>query len=156
MRVRLQPLSSHCVSRRSRLPLSPNISLGDVQSASTEYFRKARTFLMDHGRLEAVPQIIVNPEDTAFSNLTSTCTNTQALNLTQLQTTADLALEALAAAVTGDATKLAELRESAAGGKCVRAGAYSSATPATSCEGEPAVNGTGALSPTRASPALAD
>jgi nucleoid-associated protein YgaU len=69
---------------------------------------------MDHGRLANVPQFVVNPEDTAFTNLTSTCTNTQALNLSPLHTTADVAMQSLAAAVTGDAAKLDELRAAAA------------------------------------------
>ena len=32
-----------------------------LQSASTEYFRKARTFLMDHGRLESVAPVHCEP-----------------------------------------------------------------------------------------------
>jgi hypothetical protein len=65
---------------------------------------------MDHGRLESVPQFIVNPEDTAYTNLTSTCTNTQALNLCPLYTTADTAMQGLAAAVRGDSEAVLEFK----------------------------------------------
>jgi hypothetical protein len=67
---------------------------------------------MDHGRLEAVPQFVVNPEDTAFSNLTSTCTNTQALNLHPVYLSADVAMEGVAAAATGDEERLWRVRQS--------------------------------------------
>ena len=84
-----------------------------MQSASTEYFRKARGFLMDHGRLSDVPQLVVNPDDTAFTNLTSTCTNTQALNLHPVYLSADDAMQAVAAAASGDAVRVGTLREAA-------------------------------------------
>jgi hypothetical protein len=87
----------------------------DLQSASTEYFRKARCFLMDHGRLEQVPQFVINPEDTAFSNLTSTCTNTMALNLWPVYLSADIAMHAIAAAVAQDKERIAELQKAATG-----------------------------------------
>lgn len=73
-----------------------------MQSASTEYFRKARGFLMEHGRLGLVSQFVVNPDDTAYSNLTSTCTNKDALDLHLVCTTADAAMTAVAAAVRGE------------------------------------------------------
>jgi hypothetical protein len=86
-----------------------------LQSASTEYFRKARCFLMDHGRLEQVPQFVINPEDTAFTNLTSTCTNTMALNLWPVYLSADIAMHGIAAAVAQDKDRIAELQKAITG-----------------------------------------
>ena len=86
---------------------------GLVQSASTEYFRKARCFLMDHERLERVPQFVVNPEDTAYTNLTSTCTNTAALNLCPVYLDADTAMQGIAAAAMADGERIAGLTKAA-------------------------------------------
>ena len=64
---------------------------------------------MDHGRLSLVPQFVVNPDDTAYTNLTSTCTNRDALDLSLVCAPADAAMVALAAAVGGEALDTASL-----------------------------------------------
>jgi hypothetical protein len=70
---------------------------------------------MDHGRLEQVPQFVINPEDTAFTNLTSTCTNTMALNLWPVYLSADIAMHGIAAAVAQDKERIAELQKAITG-----------------------------------------
>ena len=111
----LLKVMSSMLTPRSRLHASCRAEyLAVLQSASTEYFRKVRGFLMDHGRLRDVPQFVVNPEDTAYTNLTSTCTNTQALNLMPLYLTADTAMAGLAAAATGNEGRLEAARQAAA------------------------------------------
>ena len=117
--------------RRPRTAVTLSQATSAVQSASTEYFRKARSFLMDHNRLEAVPQFVVNPDDTAFTNLTSTCTNTQALNLHPVLVNADEAMDGLAAAVARDEPRLAAVRSA------VAAPAVAVAAPAAAAAAEP-------------------
>jgi putative aminopeptidase FrvX len=76
-----------------------------LQSASTEYFKKARRFLNDAQRESSVIHAVVNPDDVVQDNLLTACHNTDELmgSLLDVRAGADAALTAVAAAVRGDA-----------------------------------------------------
>jgi hypothetical protein len=89
-----------------------------VQSASTEYFKKARRFLAEVGRDAAVTHAVINPDDVVQDNLLTACHNTDELlrSLLDVRAGADAALTAVAAAVRGDALPSAALRGCHGGG----------------------------------------
>lgn len=73
-----------------------------VQSASVEYFRTARSFLMKHERLHLVKQAIINPDESASWNLLTAVGNAGALNVMKVMMPADDAMEAVSNAVDSD------------------------------------------------------
>jgi DNA-binding FadR family transcriptional regulator len=80
-----------------------------------EYFRKARRFLMEHGRLGDVKQAVVNPDGNATFNLMTAAHNTEALrDVLDVRTDADVAMVGVAAAVAKDSERVAEVLAQAA------------------------------------------
>lgn len=84
-----------------------------MQSASVEYFRTARSFLMKHDRLDAVHQAIINPCESASFNLLTAVGNAGALNVLKVLMPADEAMEAVSNAVDSGSNpeKLAAIYE---------------------------------------------
>ncbi|GIL72258.1 hypothetical protein Vretifemale_2635 [Volvox reticuliferus] len=66
------------------------------QSASVEYFRRVRHMLNTLGRLNAVPQVLVNPSEEPYFNLLSAMSNPNELQLLDLRETSDIAFPAMA------------------------------------------------------------
>ncbi|GLI64199.1 hypothetical protein VaNZ11_007381 [Volvox africanus] len=66
------------------------------QSASVEYFRRVRHMLGTLGRLNAVPQVLINPSEEPYFNLLSAMSNPNELQLLDLRETSDIAFPAMA------------------------------------------------------------
>mmetsp|Transcript_5275 Transcript_5275/g.14718 ORF Transcript_5275/g.14718 Transcript_5275/m.14718 type:complete len:358 (+) Transcript_5275:163-1236(+) len=71
------------------------VGISFEQSASTAYFRKVRTFLMEGGRAGEVKQVILNPSEDAHWNVVSACSNTDDLKIVEVLSTGDQILPAL-------------------------------------------------------------
>ncbi|EFJ51650.1 hypothetical protein VOLCADRAFT_116301 [Volvox carteri f. nagariensis] len=66
------------------------------QSASVEYFRRVRHMLGTLGRLNAVPQVLINPSEEPYFNVLSAMSNPNELQLLDLRETSDIAFPAMA------------------------------------------------------------
>ena len=70
------------------------IGISFQQSASLEYFRKVRKFLIDEGKGH-IPQAIINPDEDAIFNVFSASNNLENLNLLAVQKECDTVLSRL-------------------------------------------------------------
>ena len=84
-----------------------------LQSASVEYFRTARRYLMDLNRLDKVQQAIINPCESASFNLLTAVGNATALRVMKVLMPADDAMDAVSNAVSAESNpeKLAAIYE---------------------------------------------
>lgn len=71
------------------------VGLSFKQSASVEYFRQAVGHLRSAGREADVPLVVLNPDAEALWNLRTACTNTDCLQLFQVEAASDDVLPGL-------------------------------------------------------------
>lgn len=117
------------------------VGISFEQSASVEYFKKARHILGSNGRLAAVRQVVINPSEEPLFNLISACCNASELQVTAVRGSSDDVLTQLAERMMQHCSGHAGTGDSAVARRDVVPATADDVRPLVACNVKPAVAG---------------